>query len=64
LNKTVFSYRNKARRYYAVGGNEVSLEEIRSGFEFVPGIFGIVLHGGYATHRTILIEFKFIVPEL
>jgi len=49
--------------------NEVSLQEIRSGFEFVLGLFGIVLRGGYlygAWPRTvlILIEFKFIVPEL
>jgi len=52
---------------------EVSLPDIRSGFEFefefVPGLFGIVLRGGYlygAWPRTvlILIEFKFIVPEL
>ena len=53
---------------HSVGENEVSLQEIRSGFEFVPGLFGIVLRGGYlygAWPRTarILIEFKFIVPE-
>jgi len=56
-------------RVAPVGGKEVSLQEIRSGFEFVPGLFGIVLRGGYlygAWPRTvlILIEFKFIVPEL
>ena len=48
---------------------EMSLQEIRSGFEFVPGLFGIVLRGGYlygAWPRTVLIlvEFKFIVTEL
>ena len=53
----------------AVGGKEVSLQEIRSRFEFVQGLFGIVLRGRYlygAWPRTvlILIEFKFIVPEL
>ena len=47
----------------------VSLQEIWSGFEFVSGLFGIVLRGGYsygAWPRTelILIEIKFIVPEL
>jgi len=52
-----------------VGEKEVSLQEIRSWFEFVPGLFGIVLRGGYlygVWPRTvrILIEFKFIVPEL
>jgi len=52
-----------------VGEKEVSLQEIRSVFEFVPGLFCIVLQGGYlysAWPRTvlILIEFKFIVPEL
>ena len=52
-----------------VGEMQVSLQEIRSGFEFVPGLFGIVLRGGYlygAWPRTvqILIEFEFIVPEL
>ena len=51
------------------GDKEVSLHEIRSAFEFVPGLFGIVLRGGYlygAWPRTVLIiiEFKFIVPEL
>ena len=54
---------------FAVGEIEVSLEQIRSGFEFVPGLFGIVLWGGYlygAWLRTVLIlvQFKFIVPEL
>ena len=48
---------------------EVSREEILSGFEFVQGLFGIVLWGGYlygAWPRTVLtlIEFKIIVPEL
>ena len=52
-----------------MGEKEVSLQEIQSGFEFVPGLFGIVLRGGYlygAWSRTviILIEFQFIVPEL
>ena len=52
-----------------VGAKEVLLQEIRLGFEFVPGLFGIVLRGGYlygAWSRTviILIEFQFIVPEL
>jgi len=47
---------------------EVSLQDIRSGFEFVPGLFGIVLRGGYvygAWPRTVLIllEFKSIVQE-
>ena len=47
---------------------KVMLQEIRSGFEFVPGLFGIVLWGGYlygARPRTvlILIEFKFIVQK-
>jgi len=55
-------------RENTVGEKEVSLLEIRSRFEFVPGLFGIVLQGGYlygAWPRTvlILIEFKFIVPE-
>jgi len=51
-----------------VGEKELSLQEIRSGFEFVPGLFGIVLRGGYL-YRVwprivlILIEFKFTVPE-
>jgi len=54
---------------FTVGEKEASLLEIRSGFEFVPGLFGMVLDGGYlygAWPRTvlILIEFKFIVPEL
>jgi len=54
---------------WPVGGKEVSLQEIRSWFEFVSGLFGIVLRGGYlygAWPRTvrILIEFEFIVPEL
>ena len=53
----------------AVGGKEVPLQEIRSGFEFVQGLFGIVLRGGYLYGAwpltvLILIEFKFIVPEL
>ena len=53
----------------SVEEKEVSLQEILSGFEFVPGLFGIVLRGRYlygAWPRTvlILIEFKFIVPEL
>jgi len=53
----------------SVGQKKVSLPEIRSAFEFVPGLFGIVLRGGYlygAWPRTvlILIEFKFTVPEL
>ena len=52
-----------------VAEKEVPLQEIWSGFEFVPGLFGIVLRGGYlcgACTRTvqILIEFQFIVPEL
>jgi len=52
----------------SVGEKEVSLQEIRSGFEFVPGLFGIISRGGYlygAWPRAvlILIEFKFIVPE-
>ena len=47
----------------------MSLQEIRSGFEFVPGLSGIVLRGGYlygVWPRTVLvpIEFKLIVPEL
>ena len=50
-----------------VGEKEVSLQEIRSGFKFVPGLFDIILRGGYlygAWSRTvlILIEFKFIIP--
>ena len=53
----------------SMGEKEVSLQEILSGFVFIPGFFGIVLRGGYlygAWPRTvlILIEFKFIVPEL
>jgi len=56
-------------RENTVGEKEVSLLEIRSRFEFVPGLFGIVLQGGYlygAWPRTvlILIQFKFVVPEL
>ena len=52
-----------------VGEKEVSLPQIRKGFGFVPGLFGIVLRGGYlygAWPRTvlILIEFEFIIPEL
>jgi len=48
---------------------EVSCEEILSGFEFVQGLFGIVLWGGYlyvAWLRTVLIlvQNKFIEPEL
>jgi len=31
----------------SVGEKEVSLQEIRSGIEFVPGLFGTVLQGGY-----------------
>ena len=54
---------------FAVGEIEVSLEQIRSGFEFVPGLFGMVLQGEYLYGAwpctvIILIEFKFIVPEL
>jgi len=54
---------------HTIREKEVSLQEIRSRFEFVPGLFGIVLRGRYlygAWPRTvlILIEFKFIVPEL
>ena len=53
----------------AVGEKEVSLQEIRSGFEFVLELLGIVLRGGHlygAWTRTvqIRIEFKFMVPEL
>jgi len=52
-----------------VGEKSVSLQEIRSEFEFVPGLFGIVLRGGYVYRAwpctvLILIESKFIVPEL
>ena len=52
-----------------VGEKEVSIQEIRSGFGFLPKLFGMVLRGGYlygAWSRIvlILIEFKFIVPEL
>jgi len=52
-----------------VGEKEVLLREIQSWFEFLPGLFGIVLRGKYmygVWQRTvlILIEFKFIVPEL
>jgi len=55
--------------FTSVGEKEVSLQEIRSGFEFVPELLGIALRGGYsygAWPRTVLItiEFKFIVPEL
>jgi len=44
-----------------VGEKEVPLQEIRSGFEFqvVPGLFGIVLQGGYlygVWPRTVLIR--------
>jgi len=51
-----------------VGEKEASLQEIQSEFEFVPGLYGIVLRRGYlygAWPRTVLIqiEFKFIVPE-
>ena len=40
-----------------------------SGFEFVPGLAGIVLLGGYLYGAwpytvLILVKFKFIVPEL
>ena len=47
----------------------MSLQEIRSGFEFVPGLFCIGLRGGYlygAWPRTllILIEKESTVPEL
>ena len=57
------------RHIYTVGEKEVSLQEIRREFEFAPGLFSIVLRGGYlygAWPRTvlILIEFKFIVQEL
>ena len=53
----------------SVGEKEVSLQEIWSWFEFLPGLFGIVLRGGYlygTWPRTVLIifEFQFIVPEL
>jgi len=34
-------------KIHTVGEKEVSLQEIRSGFEFVPRLFGIVLRGGY-----------------
>jgi len=34
-----------------VGEMEVSLQEIRSGFEFVPGLFGIVWREGICTVR-------------
>jgi len=52
----------------SAGDKEVSLLKIWSGFKFVPGLFVIVLRGGYlygAWPRTvlILIGFKFIVPE-
>jgi len=51
-----------------VGEKEVSLQEIWNRFEFVLGLFGIVLQGGYlygAWPRTvlILIQFGFIVPK-
>jgi len=51
-------------RLPSVGEKEVSLQKIRSGIEFVPRLFGIVLRGGClygAWPRTvlILIEFKF-----
>jgi len=53
---------------FTIWEKEVSLQENRSVFEFVPWLFGIVLQGGYlygAWPRTvlILIEFKYIVPE-
>jgi len=53
----------------AVGEKEVSLQEIRSWFEFLPGLCDIKLRGGYlfgAWPHTVLItiEFKFMVPEL
>ena len=59
---------NRIRAEPPIGEKEVSLQEIRSGFEFVPGLFGIVLRARYfycAWPRTvlILIAFKFIVPE-
>ena len=53
---------------YTIGEKEAALQEIRSGFEFVPGLFGIVLRGGYLYGAwpctvLILIKFKFMVPE-
>jgi len=55
--------------YTPVGEKEVSLQEIRILFVFLSRLIGMVLRGGYlygAWPRTvlILIEFKFIVPEL
>ena len=55
-------------RLIAVGEKKVSLQEIRSRFEFVPVLFYIELRGGYsygAWPRNVLItiEFKFMVPE-
>ena len=66
---TLFRQKECDSESHTVGEKKVSLQEIRSGFEFVPGLFGIVLREGYlhsAWPRTvlILIEFKFIVPEL
>ena len=51
------------------GEKEVSIHEIQKGFEFVPGLFGMVLRGRYLYGAwpctiLILIEFNFIVPEL
>ena len=48
---------------------EVSLQEILGGFEFIPGLFGMVLRGRYLygawpSTVLILIEFKCMVPEL
>jgi len=56
-------------RVSTVGEKEVLLQKIRSGFEFVPGLFGILLrgeclYGAWPRTVLILIEFKFIVPEL
>ena len=47
----------------------MSLQEIRSGFECVPELFGIVLpevylYGAWPRTVLILMEFKFIVSEL
>ena len=55
--------------FLPVGEKEVSLQEIRSGFEFVIGLFVIVLREGYlygAWPRTVLIlvKFEFFVQKL
>jgi len=69
---TFFFFRNLIDTCVTVSSDVIiktkKLQEIRIGFEFVLGLFGIVLrrvylYGAWPRTALILIEFRFIVPE-